>query len=91
MAKRYESKIGDVFTKEPTSVEVRTNKKVNAEMWDIVDAITQEYIDQLCEVVGIKIIEEGDSMDDIAEIRDMAVKRVEKRFGIKFPYVNENM
>ena len=85
-------KWGDVFIKHPVDKDVLTHKKTNAYYWDEIDNITQDYLEALAKMAGIEIVEEGgDVIDDVSEVRDYAVKRVQKRFKVKFPYVDENM
>lgn len=78
---------GDVYT--ITELEFSEKKKRNMEYWDSIDDESRIFLEKLASMVGIDIKEWGDE-DAIKEIVDIATNLIEKRFEVKYPFVDEN-
>ena len=68
---------------------VAESKSRNVSWWDFIDSLVQESLEEIAQQVGIQIDDWGD-LDLISETRDFITQKLGERFGIKFPFVDEN-
>ena len=65
------------------------SKKGNNFMWDEIDDEVQETIEKIASKIGLTIEEWGE-LDLIKETVEFITGNLEKRFDVKFPYVDED-
>ena len=67
------------------------SKKGNMAYWDAIDDLCEDFARELCNFSVPEVDIDDDEILYIAnEIRDFAVKFIEKRSEAKFPFVDEN-
>ena len=79
----------DVFTKVDIDEEVSTSKKCNVRYWDDIESIVQTALEDVAGGAGV-ILEDWGDFDLIKETTEFMTKSIEARFGVKFPFVDEN-